>query len=292
MIRFLKMLLIGLLAAYLLLFLLASSEVRACIDVVYVVITGWFSYPKHATAAVSLDWRRFVVPGIAVLFLVGMSHVFVRWVWTQLRRNGATLPPWKVSWTVRGYAMIFALLFAGMAGIGIVHQTFWFTRSPKPMIHPLARSEAFPCYSKLHDIGLFLNKYADEHQKQFPDDFGQLALSLPFIDGVGRDFICQFSHDTPASGKTYKELAAELMAGGHCSFIYCGRGKTPGDEKAIVAIDPPAHHQDDGMPVLYADGHVEWIDIADAGPLLLSLGFERRDPPAEPHGYQASEAKP
>jgi prepilin-type processing-associated H-X9-DG protein len=65
-------------------------------------------------------------------------------------------------------------------------------------------------------------------------------------------------------------VAVNLVAGGHNSFIYLGRGltttTTPAD--AIIIYEPLTNNFGEGMSVLFGDGHVEFVDVKFAAALV------------------------
>ena len=96
---------------------------------------------------------------------------------------------------------------------------------------------------------------------------------------LGRGYLCiQIPKDTPAAGPTTQTVAANLLAGGHCSYVYLGSGfdvKTVAN-KAVVACEPPSLNGGAGMNVLLGDGSVIWLDakgIAQFKAKLSGGGF-------------------
>ena len=91
--------------------------------------------------------------------------------------------------------------------------------------------------------------------------------------------VCDHSPDTPARG-TGADLAADLARPGHNSYIYLGANQNFADFRPddILAYDRPSNHDNQGVNILAADGHSEWI-------LLGSLRDElarRRPQPTQP----------
>jgi RNA polymerase sigma factor (sigma-70 family) len=128
----------------------------------------------------------------------------------------------------------------------------------------------------LKQIGLALELYANDNRGKYPDNFGTLLLlvSLP-----PNSFVSRGSHDTPATGPTRRVMAANLTAGGHCSYSYLA-GKLTEDlpPNAVLAYEDPTIWPD-GAYVLYADGSVAFekpeivrqiADRAAAGDAVIS----------------------
>jgi hypothetical protein len=72
----------------------------------------------------------------ATTLLVGF-HLFACWLSRAIQEHRAeTAKPWHLRWsaTIVGLALIFFL--AGIAAIGVVHQTLWLSTSPEPIYKP------------------------------------------------------------------------------------------------------------------------------------------------------------
>jgi prepilin-type processing-associated H-X9-DG protein len=67
--------------------------------------------------------------------------------------------------------------------------------------------------------------------------------------------------DTPAVQAGLKDLTD----GGHLSYIYVGAGLTKNSPvDAVVLYEPMSNHKNTGSNVLFADGHVEFLQKRDA----------------------------
>ena len=123
------------------------------------------------------------------------------------------------------------------------------------------------CAANLRSIGMAVEIYAAEHGGRFPDTLA--ALQSGYVRDA-RIFTCPSSDDTPAEGATPEARAADLIAGGHLSYVYAGGGL---DRRAgpdvVLAFEWPHHHageRDDGTNVLFANGRVERME--DVRPIL------------------------
>ena len=92
--------------------------------------------------------------------------------------------------------------------------------------------------------------------------------------------VCPGSSELPAPGETAQERAANLLKGGHYSYIYLGKGLIePVDPKRVVVVEPVENHDGYGVTVLRADGLVKWLEGAEMDRMLTGLGFERVELP-------------
>jgi len=135
------------------------------------------------------------------------------------------------------------------------------------------------CASNLRQIGQGVQMYANENHGVYPPDVATLLLTQ---DLTSEAFICGATHDTRANGPTTQAIAADLTAGGHLSYVYCGKGlNLESPAAAVVAYEPMTNHGGAGTNVLYADGHVDWLDAKQARTLINELGAGHNPPRAE-----------
>jgi len=111
------------------------------------------------------------------------------------------------------------------------------------------------CANNLRQIGLACMMYCNDSQGQYPGEVGLLVSDKYLRAEV---FVCPASGDTRLPAATTRPGSA-LLAGGHCSFVYVGAGKSSATEAgAVVAFDLPDNHAREGGNVLYGDGSVSW----------------------------------
>ncbi|HEX4124610.1 MAG TPA: H-X9-DG-CTERM domain-containing protein [Tepidisphaeraceae bacterium] len=113
--------------------------------------------------------------------------------------------------------------------------------------------------SNMHQIGLALLMYSnvDPHGR-FAPDLPALVTSQELSPDV---FVDPSTNDTRAPGNTPAEWAANLMKGGYESYIYVGATLTNDSPPDAVALyEPLAANKNAGSNVLFADGHVDFLD--------------------------------
>jgi hypothetical protein len=113
-----------------------------------------------------------------------------------------------------------------------------------------------PVGNNLHQIGLGILLYCNDHHGQFPDTLATLVANEQLSP---KCLVDPSSDDTPAEG-TPAEIAAQLSKPGHETFIYLGAGLTDqtADATRIVAYEPLTVYQN-GSDALFGDGHCEWL---------------------------------
>jgi hypothetical protein len=133
------------------------------------------------------------------------------------------------------------------------------------------------CASNLHQIGLAISLYASENAGQYPESFASLMTQEQLTAAV---FVCPSSNDQAASGADLAAVAGNLSTGHHLSYIYAGRGLTTATVKpeTVIAYEPLMNHQEDGIDVLYGDGHAEWVSRQTAKALIAKLSAPATQP--------------
>lgn len=252
-------------------------------DLLIHVALGWVAFLARAGPKLRVRWDLVSTTLAAAAALVVGAHLFLRWLYRELRgpagAGGTGAEAWRWRWTLSGFALVVLMFAAGTAAVGIVHQAAWLARSPEPMYRQGREpTNRLRCGRNLRQIGYAIQAYADRNGGRYPDGLDQVLRTQ---DITPNQFVCPSSNDEPAPGRTEEEVAANLLKPGHCSYIYLGKGLSqPVAADRVVAVEPLEHHDDRGMNVLYCDGRAEWLDRPRAEALLEKLGFERVDSPA------------
>lgn len=253
------------------------------VDVMFFLAVGWVLFLVRVIPQVHMRWELAASAVVYAAVLLAGSQYFLRWLYREM-----TGGVWQWGWTLRGFALVLLMFVAGTGAVGAIHQVNWLARSPEPMFRAQwgDRANRVKCASNLWQIGQAMNLYAQEHGGQFPDDLPALILHA---DLVADNFVCPSTNDEKAPGQTPQEQAANLLQPGHCSFVYLAKGLTTQVESTrVLALEPLTNHEGEGINVLFADIHVEWLDKPSAEALLTKLGLEqlipRRRAPASQRG--------
>ena len=211
-----------------------------------------------------------------VLLAVG-GHLFVRWLYREMRRADAPTeppPPWKWRRTLGGLMVVLLMFAAGTAAVGVAHQTTWLVRSPESLYRKGSPTRAkILCTRNLTRIGDTIQTYARSHDGRYPDDLAALLDE----DLEPHALICPGPPDAPYEvADTIEQAKLDLAKRGHLSYFYFGKGLTqPVDADRVIVVESLENHDGAGINLLYGDGRVRWKDRAEAEALLTKLGFER-----------------
>jgi prepilin-type processing-associated H-X9-DG protein len=140
------------------------------------------------------------------------------------------------------------------------------------------------CASNMRQIGAGLILYAVDNQFALPDTLEPILATQDITPPV---FVCPGSADNPAadppmtpqtSPQAFAAAQAHaMMQPGHCSYVYLGRGLSV-DQRAAnfanartVILYERLENHNEGMNVLWGDGHVTFVCAEDAVALLRAI---------------------
>jgi prepilin-type processing-associated H-X9-DG protein len=99
--------------------------------------------------------------------------------------------------------------------------------------------------------------YADGHGGRYPNDLAELLATEDLSPDT---LVCGSTNDSPTTVPATQVTSADLLQGGHCSYVYLGKGLSPATVPAaqVIAYEPLGHHGD-ATNFLYGDGHVDFV---------------------------------
>jgi hypothetical protein len=124
------------------------------------------------------------------------------------------------------------------------------------------------CRNQIRALCSSLELYANEYRGAYPPSLKELITTQ---DVTPEFFVCPSSGDTTSASQTLAERAADLEAGGHCSYRYLGAGRFWNREpEKILLFEPMSNHRD-GFFVVFGDGHAEFITGTTAPKIQAEL---------------------
>lgn len=143
----------------------------------------------------------------------------------------------------------------------------------------------YNCSANLRTIGQALYMYANDYNGRLPATL-DLLIADANCDLAAETFICPDAKQAPATGPTTAQVIQVFRAApaAHCSYVYCYTpipvsSLTP---SYVLLYEPLANHAQDGMNVMFGDGHSEWMQPAAARQLLSELQSGHNPPRAMP----------
>jgi prepilin-type processing-associated H-X9-DG protein len=135
------------------------------------------------------------------------------------------------------------------------------------------------CASNLRSIGQLAMIYATQNRGYFPPTIDQLAATMP--GGAGASiFVCPACGANPAK----PPVLVTNMVRSH--YLYAppaariSQVKQPG--RVVLAYEPPGHHDNGGINVLFCDGHVEFLTGVTVPKIVAELTAGQNPPPSKP----------
>ena len=114
------------------------------------------------------------------------------------------------------------------------------------------------CASNEHQIGLGLLLYSNDNAGKLPDDLGTLLKTEQLGAAV---FLCPSGNTVLPPNFSAMPIDDQVKwVNENSDHVYVGKGmdnNKMGAEK-VVAYEKDGAHENDGMNLLYGDGHVEW----------------------------------
>ena len=131
--------------------------------------------------------------------------------------------------------------------------------------HYMSIRSRTPTMDRLHQIGLAILLYNQDHHGAYPDSLRQLADS----EGLSPDWPLCPDDD----GNTDPRMV----------YVYLGHGLTADTAgfDPVLAHEPLAFFDGRGCNMLFGDGHVDWVTAADL-PAVLARGGPATRPTTRP----------
>jgi prepilin-type processing-associated H-X9-DG protein len=122
------------------------------------------------------------------------------------------------------------------------------------------------CASNERQIGQAILLYSNDHRGAYPPDLGTLYKETEPSGLAIEVFTCPSSDNSvPPNIRTAPLAQQAQWVNQHSSYIYIGKGlKNTAGADEVVLYEKPEDHDQDGMNLLYGDGHVSWEQMPRA----------------------------
>ncbi len=159
-----------------------------------------------------------------------------------------------------------------------------------PMLRAREVSARVRSMNNLKQIGLAAITYADQHKGEFPKSLGELLAGQDAMSPAV--LLNPRTHRGPPSTLPDAKAAAE-WADRHADYVWLGAGRNARDTHAetVLAYEKP-EGMTDGLNLLFADGHVEFENLAEANKAIAASRPPAPPPTSAPAPATAPTAEP
>jgi len=98
------------------------------------MLLGWLSYVVGVLPAVTVDRAGLITAGVCLVLFVPGLHFFCRWLrqHQDARDGGGARSAWRFDWSLSIAGLMLLMFVAGIAMVGLVHQSVWLMASTEP----------------------------------------------------------------------------------------------------------------------------------------------------------------
>ena len=143
-----------------------ASFGQVAIQALAAILFGWWGYLARVIPRVTVSRAGLATVTLCgVLFLLGL-HGFLRWLHREMVRDERR---WKMRWTLSIVSVVMLMFAAGIATVGVTHQTAWLLTSKRPLLEPHARLYHDPEFEmNLKVTALAVHNYASAYDNDLP----------------------------------------------------------------------------------------------------------------------------
>jgi len=104
-------------------------------EIPVVVLFGWPWYVGRVAGQVAVNWDGVLTCVVCLAVLAGGLHAFCGWLYGQMQTpaEGQVPRAWRKRWTASILGVVVLMFVAGIAAVGVTHQTAWLANSPRPL---------------------------------------------------------------------------------------------------------------------------------------------------------------
>jgi hypothetical protein len=113
--------------------LLALIGAPVPFELLWNLVFGWVAYCWRVLPKVRLNVSALLTAAGCLMGLGVGLHLFLRWFYSQWKTTTPSVRRWPVRWTAMVLALVVLMFVAGIASVGVTHQTAWLVTSPEPV---------------------------------------------------------------------------------------------------------------------------------------------------------------
>ena len=114
------------------------------LEAIATLATGWVSFLARVVFEMEVDWGGTSTAVVALAGLIVGMHLFLRWLFGEvqkMRQSGGSRT-WQMRWTAGILGVVMLMFVAGIAAVGMTHQTVWLLSSPDILTYVSIRRQA------------------------------------------------------------------------------------------------------------------------------------------------------
>jgi hypothetical protein len=182
------------------------------VAVVGLLLIGWTMFLYRVIPAMTVDWAGLATALLCLTALAVGLHYICGWIHQQIVRakypDQIETARWRPRWTFALLALVVLMFVAGIAAVGMTHQSYWLATAPEPLTESSfgVRVGRTQSRNNLKQVGLGVQFY-DQAFRQLPPGVifdsqgralhGWQTLILPFIEE--NNVFKQIKHELPWS---------------------------------------------------------------------------------------------
>jgi hypothetical protein len=158
------------------------------------LLLGWTAFLYRVVPAMTVDWAGLATALLCLTALAVGLHYICSWVHQQIVRakhpDQVAIARWRPRWTFALLALVVLMFVAGIAAVGMTHQSYWLATAPEPLIESSFGVDRTLSRMRLKQVGFGVLDYHETFHQLPGVTFdpqgralhGWQTLILPFIE--------------------------------------------------------------------------------------------------------------